>query len=395
MPNPEQITRQEKVHRYRCPDCGANVLFEQQEGNLRCPACGRREEVVGGAGTEERSYEKYLHPSKDQLRTLASNALEVQCQTCSATVTFTPPEVADECPFCGSRIVAQPKPADPVVAPERVLPFRLTQAESGVRVRSWFKSRWFAPNALKKFAAHKPVAGVYIPFWSYDLHTVNRYRGQRGDHYSETETYTESDEKGNSVTKTREVERTRWRDVSGAVSRWFDDTLVPATKSLPQNCLDALEPWDLAELRSYEPACLSGYKALRYQVDIAEGFERAKELSAPAIAEEVRFDIGGAEQKVDQISTRYSGITFKHLLLPLYIGAYRFRDRVYQVVVNARTGEVQGERPYSFWKILCFVLLLLMAIALAVRLSTGSWPLPASLLCSRCDSVIDYASSRL
>ena len=379
MPNPQQITRQEKVHRYRCPGCGANVLFEEQEGSLRCPACGRREEGEGEGGTEERSYEEYLHPSNDQLGTLATNALEVRCQGCSATVTFTPPEVVDECAFCGSKIVAQPKPADPLVAPEHVLPFRLTQAESAERVRSWFKSRWFAPTALKNLAAHKPVGGVYIPFWGYDMRAVTRYRGQRGDRYSETETYTETDEKGNQVTKTREIERTSWHDVLGSVSRWFDDTLVPATKSLPQSRLDALEPWDLADLEPYDPARLSGYKAQRYQVDLAEGFDQAKAMVAAAIEEEVRYDIGGSEQKIDHVSTRYSAIRFKHMLLPIYIGAYRFKEKVYQVVVNARTGEVQGERPYSIGKILLFVLCLAVAIGLVVLLlKTGSIRLPGS-----------------
>jgi hypothetical protein len=42
---------------------------------------------------------------------------------------------------------------------------------------------------------------------------------------------------------------------------------------------------------------------------------------------------------------------------------------VYQVVVNARTGEVQGERPYSAWKIaaLVGVILLILAIFLVLR----------------------------
>lgn len=363
----QQITPTEKVHRYRCPGCGADLLFEPRDGGLTCPYCGRREEIAGAtAGVAERSYEEYLRPFEDQMDKLAPAALEVKCETCGATVTFTPPEVAGECDFCGGKIVAQPKSADPIVAPEGVLPFGLVQDQASERVRTWIDSRWFAPNALKKFAAHEGIGGVYLPFWTYDTHTTSQYTGQRGEHYYDTETYTERDAQGNSVTKQRQVQRTRWHAASGTVSRWFDDILVPATKSLAPPRLHALEPWDLAELKTYEPAYLSGYKAQRYQVDLAEGFERAKQLAAGPIQEDVRRDIGGDEQRIENVSTQYSAITFKHLLLPVYVGAYRFNQKVYQVVVNGRTGEVQGERPYSFWKIFFFVLSLLIVIGLLV-----------------------------
>ena len=127
----------------------------------------------------------------------------------------------------------------------------------------------------------------------------------------------------------------------------------------------------LAELQAYEPAYLAGYKAQRYQVDLAEGFELAKALAAGAIQEDVRRDIGGDEQRIDQVSTQYTAITFKHLLLPVYVGAYRFNGKVFQVVVNGRTGETLGERPYSVWKILFFVLLLLAVIAVLALVFGG------------------------
>jgi hypothetical protein len=118
----------------------------------------------------------------------------------------------------------------------------------------------------------------------------------------------------------------------------------------------------LQELTGYEPAYLSGYKAQRYQVSLAEGFELAKQTAAPVIESDVRRDIGGDEQRVSHVATQYSAVTFKHLLLPVYVGAYRFNDKVYQVVVNGRTGEVQGERPYSVWKIFFFALFIVAVL---------------------------------
>jgi DNA-directed RNA polymerase subunit RPC12/RpoP len=370
MQTPPQAATPEKIHRYPCPACGANLVFEPKDGALTCPYCGHKEVIPASAEqVQERSYEEYLRPRAGQLQVLAQGALEVQCSSCGAIVTFVPPEVARECDFCGAKIVAQPKSADPMVAPEAVLPFHINQQQATVAVRQWLASRWFAPNALKQFARPEAIDGVYLPYWTYDTHTTSYYTGQRGEHYYETEQYTETDAQGNRVQKTREVRKTRWYPASGTVSRWFDDLLIPATRSLPPNRLFALEPWDLGELKGYEPAYLSGYKAQRYQVELAEGFEQAKQVAARVIEGDVRRDIGGDEQRITNVTTHYAGITFKHILLPVYAGAYRLNQKVYQIVINGRTGEVQGDRPYSFWKIaflvatILFILLIVMLIA--------------------------------
>jgi hypothetical protein len=251
------------------------------------------------------------------------------------------------------------------------LPFSISPAESTELVRKWLASRWFAPNALKKFAYQESVDGVYLPFWTYDAYTTTYYTGERGEYYDDTETYTEMDAQGNTVTKTRQVRKTRWRPASGTVARWIDDILVPATKSVSRPRLHSLEPWDLDAINPYEPAFLSGFKAQRYQVGLPEGFEEAKQMMAAIIEQDVREDIGGDEQRISDTSTSYSAVTFKHILLPVYIGAYRFNQKVYQIMVNARTGEVEGDRPYSFWKIAFFVLFLIVVIGLLVYLKAG------------------------
>lgn len=364
-------TAPEKIHRYPCTACGADLLYEPRDGFLSCPFCGHKEAIPTSAEQiAERSFEQYLQIRPEQMAQLAPNALEVQCQSCGATVTFTPPEVARQCDFCGVQIVAQAKSADPMLAPECVLPFCITQQQAGTDLRRWLRSRWFAPNALKNFARPDAIHGVYLPFWTYDTNTTSYYTGERGEHYYVTENYFTADSRGKQVQRTRQVRHTRWHSASGMVSRWFDDVLVPATVSLAQNRLEALAPWDLTELRPYDPAFLSGFKAQRYQVNLAQGFERVKQVAAGAIESDVRQDIGGDEQRIHNVATHYSGITFKHLLLPVYAGAYNFNQKIYQIVVNGRTGEIQGDRPYSFWKISLFVAAILF-IVLIIALVFG------------------------
>lgn len=368
----QAISTPGKVRRYICPGCGADLLFEPKDGSLTCPYCNRKEVIPqSNTAVVERSYEEYLRAPSNKMTTMAANALEVKCESCYATVTFTPPEVAGECSFCGNPIVAQPQAADPLVAPEAVLPFQITRQQADESIKQWLSSRWFAPNALKKMAYREGVNGIYIPHWTYDSHTLSYYTGERGEHYYDTEYYTETDAQGNTVQKSRQVQRTRWYSASGQVQRWFDDVLVPASKSVHKQRLESLGAWDLNMLKSYDPAFLSGFKAQRYEVELAEGFEDAKQQMASVIDSDVRRDIGGDEQRVSNIQTSYSGITFKHILLPIYLGAYRFNQKVYQVMVNARTGVVQGERPYSFWKIFFLIVAIIALIAIIIMIANA------------------------
>lgn len=342
---------------FPCPGCGASLEFNPAVGQMKCPYCGQESAMPQiDTQVEERSFDAFVHTNQTQIAALSTTAVEVECPGCRAQLTFQPPDVADRCPFCNTAIVAQPHSPSPVIAPEAVLPFSISQKQARDRIFQWIKSRWFAPSGLKQMAQHEKIQGVYLPFWTYDCQTDSTYSGSRGTHYYVTETYTDTNEKGETVTKTRQVQHTRWTPTSGRVSRFFDDVLIPAVQSVNVQRLEQLEPWNLAKLVPYDPSYLAGFKAQRYQVQMEQGFETAKAKMARRIHTDVERDIGGDEQRVSHISTDHSSITFKHVLLPIWIASYRYQSKQYQVMVNAQTGEVLGDRPYSVWKITAAIL---------------------------------------
>ena len=278
-------------------------------------------------------------------------------------MTFAPPQFSGECDFCGSKIVAQPAAADPVVAPGGVLPFAVTRGRATESVRGWIGRLWFAPNALKRLAQHEELGGVYLPFWTYDAHTTSAYRGQRGEHYWETESYTAHNAQGQAETRTRRVRRTRWHAASGTVSLWFDDLLVPATRALPAKRLAALEPGTMLALsltsrRTSRATRRSVIRSLRGRLRAGEG-DGPPVTSATCRTYRRRR---AARRERDDTHTRAS--TFKHLLLPVHVGAYRFGERSFRwSSTAARRGA--GERPSSAWKSF-FVLFVAAAVALVV-----------------------------
>jgi hypothetical protein len=164
------------------------------------------------------------------------------------------------------------------------------------------------------------------------------------------------------------VTRTRWSAASGTVFNRFDDVLVVASRSLPPAQADALPPWDLAGLVPYRDEYLSGFRAESYQVGLPEGFAKAKTVMEAEIREAVCRDIGGDHQQIQSLQTRHDKTTFKHILLPIWISSYRYGDRTYRFLVNARTGEVQGERPWSWIKIALAAIAAVVAIVVVVSI---------------------------
>jgi hypothetical protein len=252
-----------------------------------------------------------------------------------------------------------------VFAPESLLPFKLDLAEAKTAFDGWVRGLWFAPNDLRARARTEAIDGVYLPYWTFDSQTTTGYTGQRGEHYWVTEHYTDSE----GQRRSRQVRRTRWYPAAGTVRVAFDDLLVCATRSLPDDLIYSLEPWDLEDLRSWDPAWVSGFIAERYRVELEEGFSIADDRMRPGIRAAIRSDIGGDAQRIASMDVHHADVHFKHILLPLWISSFRYRRRVYRFIVNARTGEVAGERPWSWVKITFAMFLVLVLLAAGFLLS--------------------------
>ena len=347
--------------RFPCRQCGAKLVFAPGTNSLHCDYCGCENAIARPAGPiEELDYTA-------QLAELASTSDAVDtpivtCTACAAQTTPPPNTTALRCPFCGSEIVTQGA-SKAILKPRSLLPFQITRQQAATLFRDWIGGLWFAPSELKRYAdGDTRIDGLYMPAWTYDCATTSQYTGSRGEYYWTTETYT-TVENGKTVTRTRRVRHIRWWPASGVVRHDFDDLLVLASKSLPTELAQRLEPWDLAALVAYTDDYLSGFYAERYQVELPDGFAQAQEMMVEPIRADICADIGGDEQRIDSVNTSYHDITFKHILLPVWISAYRYRDRTFRYLVNARTGEVQGERPWSALKITLFVLACITAAA--------------------------------
>ncbi len=354
------------------------MAFDPDLGQLKCAYCGRTEAMPEVTATklsvtlQEYDLSAFIETNRTQIAQLATTAQEITCPGCRATITFEPPDVAGKCPFCATSIVMQEShPADPTLAPSALVPFTVGRKVALTKLREWLAFRWdwkdlkalLLPGQLKQLAQNQSLTGVYLPFWTYDAQTQSHYQGQRGTHYYVTKKTKEGTER---------IRKTRWRKVSGHVSRFFDDVLVPATRAIEQKKLQRLWPSvPVSQLKPYSAEYLAGFQAQRYEIMVKEGYAQAKDMMADIIRSDVRADIGGDEQRIRSVSTSYSQETFKHILLPVWMASYRYGGKTYQVMINAQTGTVMGERPVAVWKVTLAVAIATLTVITIILVANG------------------------
>jgi hypothetical protein len=357
------------VKTFPCTGCGAKLSFAPGTRTLECEFCGTKNAIAeDDSRIEELDFNVYLKALEGRAETVEEE--HVKCDKCGAEQNLPTNLFASRCTFCAAAIVSRSY-ANRRIKPKSIVPFQVDRKRAQESFRSWIRKQWLAPGDLKRYAqSDAGLTGVYLPFWTYDCRTASDYQGERGDDYYTTETYTTRNSSGETVTQTRQVRHTRWTAVSGHVDHFHDDVLVMASTSLPPGIVGAAEKWNLKGLVPYKPDFVSGFQAEAYQVGLRDGFGAAKAEIDIAIRNLIERDIGGDHQRIHGVSTRCSDVKFKHVLLPVWVSAYRYRDKAFRFIINGQTGEVSGESPKSWWKI-AFLALAILA-GLFVLLVIGS-----------------------
>lgn len=355
--------------KFPCKQCGAKLDFDPAARGLKCPYCGFTEviapvdESTRAEAIKEHDLEQFLATQEEAAdATIQGHSSQVTCTGCGAVIMLEDKVLTEACPYCNTHLENKPEAVEHLIAPESVLPFAISLRAAQDKFNTWISSLWFAPSELKKLANLGKFNSIYCPYWTYDAMTYTSYQGQRGDNYTETESYTDS----NGNRQTRSVTKTRWYSVSGEVEHFFDDVLIRAAKTLPGHLVEKLNPWNLQSLEPFKDDFLSGHQAERYSVSLIDGYGQAKLVMADYITSLIRRDIGGDHQRISWQQTQHVAVTFKHTLLPIWIANYRYREKLFQVLVNGESGRVAGDRPYSWVKIISLIISILLAIVLIV-----------------------------
>lgn len=354
---------------YPCAQCGGELEFNIVGQALVCPQCGNTQPIVEAVGEvherDLRQAVEAVRASVGEPQPLVSGEKEVVCQNCGGRTTFTGSLTSSRCPYCATPIQRDDVHDAPARLPvDGVLPFTVDRKAATASLEKWIGSRWFAPTEFKKYSRAGSFASVYTAYFTYDAETSTSYTGQRGDTYTVTV---------GSGQNQRTETRVRWTYRSGTVRLDFDDLPVAANDGFERKHVAALEPWPFPQVRPFSAEFLAGHLSRTYDHSVDACFVEARSQIERDIDSAVRRDIGGDQQRVHSKDTRWGAMTYKHLLLPIWLLAVVWSGRTFQVLVNGTTAEVQGQRPYSKIKIAAFtVLMLLLALgAYLVYLQTS------------------------
>lgn len=355
------------VH-FACVSCGGQLVFNPPTAGMKCPSCGNEQPINGSPDLPgERDLLATLEDLSKPAAAQTVNAAptkELVCPNCNGHIGFVGTLTATRCPFCATPV----QRSDIKDAPNRlpvdgVVPFGIDTPSAEGKVKEWIGGRWFAPNDFKKYSKAGSFSGVYLPFFTFDAQTYTDYEGERGDNYTVTV---------GSGQNQRTETRIRWHHVRGAVDVPFDDVAIGAESSLEPDRLRDLEPWPTQAAVGFRAEYLAGSLSRSYEKNLDVCHDEAVSRMNDDIAHAIRGDIGGDHQRIHRADTSWSKQTYRHLLLPIFLLVVMFQAKPYQVFVNGVSGEVHGQRPYSWIKITLAVIAALIVVGIGLGLYYGS-----------------------
>ena len=339
-----------------CPNCGGTTFYNPKLKKVQCEYCKSLIDIEHSSTVMESGLDNLVLKGKPWTQVQV-----LKCNNCGAKEISSCKSLASECSFCGASNIVK---TDDIVGmkPDGLCPFEKTSDEAKNVVKQWVKNKFFAPKSFKKNAVAKDLHGIYSPVFTFDCQTKSTYSGR----LAETQTYRVN---GKSYTRTKTF------FIKGHFNKDYDDMIIQASENISQKTLQQLSPYPTSKSVKYNQKYLTGYTANTYQKSGMEYWQNCKNL----IYNDIKRGVLSSYKHDYVISynqqTNYFKTTYKYLLVPVYVGHFKFKNKIYNFFVNGCTGKVTGKTPVSVWKILLCVFagLLLVGglIALVIWLEIG------------------------
>ena len=350
------------LDKHACPACGAQAEWNPTKQKLVCPFCGTESPYVidRDAGKVAENDLATGLQTAGAAAAMPPERRSVQCQSCRAVMVYDTARVGQNCEFCGSPALVAYADIESPIAPAGVLPFKIDRSRVRDDIRRWWRSKWLAPGKLAKAALVDTVHSLYVPYWTFDAHAHCPWEADAGHYYYVN--VEGRDSKGNRVV--RRERRVRWEPASGVLEHTFDDDPIPGTTGVATDLLRQIEPFPTGECVPYDTAFVSGHVVEHYQIDLTAASGDSEQRMRATLEQLCARQIPGDTYRNLVIHPTFSGRTFMHLLVPIWLLVYMYGTRSFQVVVNGYTGRIAGRYPYSPWKVAFLVLLVIIVIVM-------------------------------
>ena len=338
------VTEVKKDSGRKCPKCRGFMEFDPKEGKLRCLSCDYLEAVLSKNEEELNAEEQdFIYAERNGNHDWGVEKKTVRCENCGMEMIYDAADMVEACPYCSSDRVTEIQ-ADNSLVPGGVCVFELDAKQAAERFETWIRKQWFCRKELKAAVQPKNFKGIYVPCWTFDTHTETTYDADYGVYYQKT--------KGAAVTD--------WDGCYGTYREFIDDQVVDGCSCRNQEMLNMSRSFQTKDNKAYRQEYLAGFAVERYSVELKDAWERAKELIDERLQRHVTNKIL-AEHHADEVkdlkmTTAYTRIQYKLLLLPVWVICFDVKGNLYRFTVNGQNGSVSGKFPVSTGKIASIVL---------------------------------------
>jgi Zn finger protein HypA/HybF involved in hydrogenase expression len=359
VPAPADEPSKPEVVDFKCPQCGAVTAYSAEAGGLVCEHCGYSEKaraaVVGAAAP---TYEFTVETVERAEQGWGIDRKEVECQNCGARMSVPPENLTATCPFCGSNKVIQRAATQDNLRPRFLIPFKLDAEKCRQIARTWLGSSWMTFRGLQELAGEAAFTPIYTPFWTFDSTTRADWEAEVG--HTVSEQYYED---GQWKTRTK----TEWRWEHGSARENFQNLLVSGTSRLSSRHLEKIKNYDMSALVDYAPQFLAGMHAQAYDTSLDQAWEVGRKEMRERTREACVQQASTSQVRNFSMNLDFSDESWRYILLPVYLSAYPYSGRTYQVMLNGETGTISGQRPVD-WNRIWLVAALLIAPGLLLSL---------------------------
>lgn len=330
---PNQVTN------YKCIRCGGPLHFNPIEQKLKCDYCDTlytndeieelykdENETALENSSIEAAYVDTLQWSAEE----EAHMRAYSCPSCGAQLICDENTAATSCPYCGNPTVV-PSQFSGALKPDYIIPFKTDKKQAISRLYDFYKGKHFLPSTFTNANHIEEIKGIYVPFWLYDG-TAN---SDMAYHATRSNTYTEGDYR---VTKVQHYKVIRQGDVR------FKHVPADASSKMPDDFMDALEPFNYEDMVPFQMSYMPGYLADKYDVSAAEDASRADLRMRNSTEAEIRATALGYDSLVPEVSRvqlRHEKVHYA--FFPIWMLTTQWNGKSYMFAMNGETGKMIGD----------------------------------------------------
>lgn len=293
-------------------------------------------------GINEIEFEHFI---AEKFKTLDKTNVQIKnCKRCGSSAIANRDVTSGNCPFCGSREFLLSREKSQIMIPSGVLPFKVDKAAAVTSLNQWLKEKALMPNEFINYMKDGAnLQKIYLPYWVLSCKVFTEYSG---------------------VMKDKKSLSGEWNDIFGTMNFELNNYLIRACESLPVEYYKKIRKWDLQEMIPFSKDIFSSVIIESFHTESEVGYLRAQQEIAPYISSRIRKNIGGIDQKITDRKLFYRDIEYDMVLMPAWLSAYKYKDRVYRIIINGQTGEAYGRCPQSQAKTQILIWSIIAALAI-------------------------------